>query len=234
MGSAVSFTTCADLDRENKHGPSYSEITITDNARAHNGDVYNIRNFYSSWSDAPREGQQGATWNPVRALGKSKRNLDALEDKPCREDNPFLAMAISQLGEFSTSLQHQKQDEAVQRILSCIRVIFDVIEVSRTASWEAHSQQELTNLQNGSLITNRVGNNSVDQRKIPEQVTKVTRNSSLLIFDRLRITLDTTIWGALDDHGRTVTESFSALRLTPLELAYASHIAAFFGESTLR
>lgn len=137
MGSAVSFTTCADLDREDKHGPSYPEITITDNARAHNGDVYNIRSFYSSWSDAPREGQQGVTWNPIRALGKRKRNLDVLEDKPCRGGNPFLAMALSQLDKFSMSLQHQKHGEAAQRVMSWIRVIVDAIKASDTASKHA-------------------------------------------------------------------------------------------------
>ena len=43
MGSSTSSTARADLDRE---GRRYSKITITGDARANNGDVYNIRNFY--------------------------------------------------------------------------------------------------------------------------------------------------------------------------------------------
>ena len=106
MGSSISSTARADVDR-GRYGHSYSEMRITGNARAHNGDVYNIRNFYSPWPDAlSRESQQGATWNSVRALGKRKRNLDVLEDKPCHGGKPFLAMALSQLGVFSMSLQH--------------------------------------------------------------------------------------------------------------------------------
>jgi hypothetical protein len=129
-------------------------------------------------------------------------------------------------------LRHQKQDEAAQRVLSWIRVIVNAIEVSGTASRGAHTQEELAKLQNGLLFTNRVGINSVGHRKIPEQVTKMTRKSSLLIFDRWKIALDTTIWEALDEHAREVTESFSALRLTPPDLASASPVAAFFGERT--
>jgi len=49
MGSAVSSTDRANVVRR---GYSYSKITVTDNARAHNSDVYNIRNFYGSWPDA--------------------------------------------------------------------------------------------------------------------------------------------------------------------------------------
>ena len=106
MGSSISSTARADVDR-GRYGHSYSEMRITGNARAHNGDVYNIRNFYSPWPDAlSRESQQGATWNSVRALGKRKRNLDVLEDKPCHGGKPFLAMALSQLGVFSMSLHH--------------------------------------------------------------------------------------------------------------------------------
>jgi hypothetical protein len=172
------------------------------------------------------------TWNPVGALGKSKRNLDVFEDKPCRGGNPFLAMALSQLGEFSTSLQHQKQGEAAQRVLSWIRVIVDAIEASDTASPGAHTQEELVNMQNGLVLTKRIKINSADRRKIPEQVIQATRKSSLIVLEQWKIALDTTSWEALDEHGRDVTESFSALRLTPLDLASASPIAAFFGERT--
>jgi hypothetical protein len=117
-------------------------------------------------------------------------------------------MAINQLGESSTSLQHQKQDEAAQRVLSWVRVIVDGIEISGTASREVHSREELVNLKNGLLITNCVGINSVDQRKIPEQVTKVTRRCSLIIFERWKITLNTTTWELLDEHAREMTASF--------------------------
>jgi hypothetical protein len=186
MGSAVSSTTRADLhDTEGRRGHSYSKITVTGNARAHNGDVYNIRNFYGAWPDAlSRQSQQGATWNPVTALVKRKRSVCDFGDEPSRGGNPFLTLAISQLGEFSTSLRHQKQDEAAQRVASWIRVIVDAIEVGGTVSRKAHTQEELAKLQIGLLLTKRVGINSVDRRKIPEQVTKVTRKSSLTIFDR--------------------------------------------------
>jgi len=233
MGSAVSSTTRADLDTEGRRGHSYSEITITGNARAHNGDVYNIRNFYGAWPDAiSPQSQRGAAWNPVRTLEKRKRTTSDTEDSPCRGDNPFLMLAISQLGEFSTSLRHQKQDEAAQRVASWIRVIVDAIEAGGTASRSAHTQEELAKLQIGLLLTNRVGINSVDQRKIPEQVTKVTRKSSLIIFEKWKIVLDTTSWKALDEHAREAAGSFSALRLEPLNLSSASPVTAFFGERT--
>ena len=233
MGSSVSSTTHTNADGESGRGHSYTDIVVTDNARVHNGDVYNIRNFYGAWPDAvSRESQQGAISHSGSGLVKRKRSTCDLGDKPSRGDNPFLTLAISQLGEFSTSLQHQKQNEAARRVVSWIRVIVNAIETNGTASTGAHTEEELTKMHNGLLLTNCVGINSVGQRNMPEQVVRATRRSSLIIFEKWKIALDTTIWEALDEHAREVTGSFSALRLTPLDLASASPIAAFFGERT--
>ena len=87
-------------------------------------------------------------------------------------------------------------------------------------------------MHDGLLLTDRVGINSVGQRNLPEQVVRATRRSSLIIFEKWKIALDTTSWEALDEHAREVTGSFSTLRLTPMDLASASPIAAFFGERT--
>lgn len=233
MGSAVSSTTHANADGHSGRGHSYTDIVITDNARVHNGDVYNIRNFYGAWPDAlSRESQRGATSNSGSGLMKRKRSTCDLGDKSYRGDNPFLALAITQLGEFSTSLQHQKQDEAAQKVVSWIRVIVDAIETNGTASPGGHTKEELAKMHNGLLLTNRVCINSAGQRNMPEQVIRATRRSSLIIFEKWKIALDTTSWEALDKHAREVSGSFSVLRLTPLDLASVSPIAAFFGERT--
>lgn len=106
MGSAVSSTTHANVDGQSERGHSYTDIVVTDNARVHNGNVYNIRNFYGAWPDAvSRESQRGATSSPARALVKRKRSVCDLGDKPARGDNPFLTLAINQLSEFSTALR---------------------------------------------------------------------------------------------------------------------------------
>ena len=233
MGSGVSSPARAHVERETGRGHSYSKVTVTGNARAHNGDVYNIRNFYGSWPDAlSHESLQGATWNPVRSPGKRKRDASDFEDKSCSGENPFLTIAIGQLSEFSTSLRHQKQDEAAQRVLSWIRVILDAIEASDTVPGKEHTEEDLAKMQQGILLTNRVGINSVDRRKLPEQVVRATRKSSLILLEKWEISLDTTTWKFLDEHAREVTGSLSALRLTPLNMASASPIAAFFGERT--
>jgi len=233
MGSAVSSTSHANVDGESGRGHSYTDIVITDNARVHNGDVYNIRKFYGAWPDAlSRESQRGATSNSGSGLVKRKCSTFDLGDKPSRGDNPFLTLAINQLGEFSTSLQHQKQNEAARRVVSWIRVIVDAIETSGTTSRRSHTTEELAKMHDGLLLTDRVGINSVGQRNLPEQVVRATRRSSLIIFEKWKIALDTTSWEALDEHAREVTGSFSTLRLTPMDLASASPIAAFFGERT--
>ena len=233
MGIGVSSPARAHVERETGRGHSYSKVTVTGNARAHNGDVYNIRNFYGSWPDAlSHESLQGAIWNSGRVSEKRKRNSSDFEDKPCRGGNPFLMMAISQLSEFSTSLRHQKQDEAAQRVVSWIHVILNAIEASDMVSRREHTQGELARMQQGILLTNRVGINTIDQHKLPEQVVRATRKSSLILFEKWKISLNTTTWKALDEHAREVTGSLSALRLTPLDQASASPIAAFFGERT--
>jgi hypothetical protein len=143
-----------------------------------------------------------------------------------------LTLAISHLSEFSASLQHQKQDDAAQKIVSWLRVILDAIEVSDTPDRRTHTQQELAKMQHGLVLTNRVEINSIHQRKIPEQVVKIRRKSSRIIFDKWKIAPDTTSWVALDENSRDVTGSFSALRLEPLDMTSASPVAAFFGERT--
>lgn len=163
---------------------------------------------------------------------KHKRPTCDLGDKPPRGDNPFLTLAINQLGDFSTSLRHQKQDEAAQRVISWIRVIVDAVGASDKASRRSHTTEDVARMNNGLLLTNRVGINSVGQRRMPEQVIRATRKSSLIVFEKWKITPDTTSWAALDKHACEVTGSFSALRLTPLHLGSASPIAAFFGERT--
>ena len=127
---------------------------------------------------------------------------------------------------------HQKQDEAAQRVVSWIRVIVSAVGASDSASRGSHTTEEMAKIYNGLLLTSRVGINSVSHRNIPEQVIRATRRSSLIIFEQWKVALDTTSWEALDEHAREVTGSFSALRLTPLDLASASPIAAFFGERT--
>lgn len=163
---------------------------------------------------------------------KRKRSASDFEDKPGQGGNPFLTTAISQLGEFSTSMQHQKQDEAARKVVSWIRVVVDAIEANGTASLGTHTKEEIARMQNGLLLTNRVGINTIDQRRIPEQVIRLTRKSSLVIIEQWKVTLNTTCWEAVDEHGREARESFTALRLTPLDLVSASPIAAFFGERT--
>ena len=87
-------------------------------------------------------------------------------------------------------------------------------------------------MRNGLLLTNRVGIDSIGQRNMPEQVIKATRRSSLIIFEKWKLALDTTSWEALDEHAREVSGSFSALRLSPLEFYNkwrgAKHIAVCF------
>ena len=118
MGSAFSSTAHANVDGESARGHSYIDIVITDNARVHNGDVYNIRNFYGAWPVALSwESQNEVVSNPGSGLVKRKRSTCDLGNKPSRGDNPFLTLAINQLGEFSTSLQHQKQNEAARRVV---------------------------------------------------------------------------------------------------------------------
>lgn len=233
MGSSVSTTARTSADRESGRGHSYTDIVVTGNARVQNGDVYNVRNFYGPWPNAlSRECRQRATLDYPSALSKRRRATSDLEDHPFRGGNPLLTKAISQLGEFSTSLRHQKQDEAAQRAVSWIRVILDAIEIGCVGSERAHTLKELAKMQHGLLVTNRVVINSVDQCNIPEQVIRSRRKSSLIVLENWKIALDTISWEALDEQAREVTGSRSALRLEPLDLSSASPVAAFFGERT--
>lgn len=237
MGSSISSNTTANEHEETQHerGHSYSNIVISGNSQVHNGNVLNVSNFYGQWPDAlPRNIWNGGTCNLSGTSTKRKRSVDDddVGHRTPGEGNPFLDMAIDHLSEFSTSLQHQKQDAGAQKILSWIGVILEAVESSCAASKTPHTAEEVARIQNGLLLTNRVGINLAGRRKLPEQVIGTKRKSSHVVFDKWKIALDTLSCKALDEHGRDVTECFSALRLEPLDFTSASPLAAFFGERT--
>lgn len=68
----------------------------------------------------------------------------------------------------------------------------DAIVTNATASTGAHTEEELAKMHNGLLLTNRIGINSVGQRDLPEQVIRAIRKSSLIVFEKWKIALDTT------------------------------------------
>lgn len=236
MGQSLSHNTHTIETEETRYQNSYSNIVSSGNSRVHNGNVYNVRNFYGHWPDSLpqgiRLGQYGAISNPMRTSTKRRRSICDAEDRPSREGNPFLEMAISQLGEFSMSLRHQKQDEAAQKIVSWVRVILEAIESDGASLQNEHTENELARMQNGLLLTNSVGINSTIDRRLPEQVIKSKRKCSIVVLGGWKIFLDTKKWEALNKHGDKVSGSFSALHLEPLDFASASPIAAFFGERT--
>lgn len=87
-------------------------------------------------------------------------------------------------------------------MVSWIPVIVDAIETKGTYFPGGHTKEELAKMHNGLLLINRVGMNSVGRRNMPEQVIRATRRSSLIIFEKWKIALDTTSWEALDEHAR--------------------------------
>ncbi|KAM0722308.1 hypothetical protein Q7P37_001749 [Cladosporium fusiforme] len=233
MDHSTSYTTRTIEKEETRHQYSFSNIVNTGSSRVHVGNVLNIRNYHGPWPDSlPREIQNETVREHARLSGKRRRSVCDDETRPSRGGNPYLDMAISELGEFSMSLKHQKQDKAAQKIVSWIRVILEAIENNCAASQISHREYELERMQNGLLLTNCVGINAVSPRKIPGQFIKRKRNTSFVVFGKWKIVLDTLSWKALDEHERSVTGSFSALRLEPSDSTSASPVAAFFGERT--
>jgi hypothetical protein len=141
-------------------------------------------------------------------------------------------MAIDHLSDLSTSLRHQKQGEAAQRVVSWISEVLDAIGASGEISRGTHTKEELARLQHGLLLTNRVEINSMNKRRIPEQVIRAKRKFSLVILENWQVALNTTSWEALEEHAQEVKGTFFTLRLTPMEVEFASPVAAFFGERT--
>lgn len=236
MGQSLSHNAHTIETEETRYQNSYSNIVSSGNSRVHNGNVYNIRNFCGHWPNSlPKNIQpnhHGAICNTARASTKRRRSICDADDRPSREGNPFLDMAINQLGEFSTSLKHQKQDEAAQKIVSWIRIILEAIESNGASLQNEHTETELARMQNGLLLTNSVDINSKIDRRLPEQVVKTRRKCSMVIMGGWKIFLDTKKWEVFDKHGDKVSRSFSALHLEPLDFASSSPIAAFFGERT--
>lgn len=235
MDSTTSITY-THVEREIGHGQhNYNHMEISGNAQNHNGNVYNVSHFYGQLPDSlPRNiqlSQNGALRNPTRPPRKRKRSACEGGDRRIRKGNPFLVKAISHLGELSTSIRGQKHNEAAEKLVSRIRKVLKAIYSNGEALQSEHTKNELKRMRGGLLLTNSVGINSKIDRRLPEQVIEAKRKCNMVILDIWKIFLETRKWEALDEQGRKISGSFSALHLEPLDFTSASPIAAFFGET---
>lgn len=234
MDSTTSITY-THVEEEIGHGQHiYPHMEISGNARVQNGNIY-IREFHGPLPDSLPSNIQlnrnGALENTTRPPRKRKRSVCEGGDRRIRKGNPFLVKAISHLGELSTSIRGHKHNEAAEKIVSRILTILKAIDSNGDSLQSGHTKKELARMRKGLTLTNSVGINSMVDRRLPEQVIEAKRKCSMVALNRWDIFLDTKMWEALDEHGRKISGSFSALHLEPLDFTSASPIAAFFGET---
>lgn len=235
MDSNTSITY-THIEEEIGHGQHiYPHMVISGEARVQNGNVYNVSKFYGPWPDSLPSNIQlnrnGALENTMRPSRKRKRSVCEGGDRRLRKGNPYLAKAISHLGELSTSIGGQKHNEAAEKLVSRIRRVLKAIYSNGEAMQSEHTKNELKRMRGGLLLTNSVGINSTVDRRLPKRIIQAKRKCSMVILDGWKMFLDTKTWEALDEHSRKISGAFSALHLEPLDFASASPIAAFFGET---
>ncbi|KAM0717651.1 hypothetical protein Q7P37_007503 [Cladosporium fusiforme] len=242
MGNNISYLVNAVVDERSRRGHSFSQITVSDQARVHNGDTYEIRNFYSASIPLPETLPSGSTCtlNPEEKALVRKRKRASDDDEgdmmSSRRERSQLDMAISHLGELAFSMKNQKQDDDAQRVIQWIRVLLDAIENGDLESSSQHTGDELAVLQKNLLRADHVMVNSTPsaRRRASSQVMKTTRKCSILKLGSCQIRLDTTTCKWLDGGGRDVVDSSSSLRLDSLSSRSGKglSVAALFGEKT--
>lgn len=244
MGGRLSTPSLADRDREREQangGRSYSGFLISDHARVHNGDHYTIQNYYLRSVPSPDFVLQEACLSSYAesALASRKRKrLEAasFDGVPRQNANHHLHLAAGQLGEFSLSLQHQKQDQDAQRVARWVRILLDAVETNGSSIKLEHKEGELASLRDGLVFVNRVSVNSplVKQRLATLPLVKKNRRTSIVSVGGLQIHLDTLTCTSLDALGEKILQTTSMLQVAPTApLSIGTpDFAVIFGEKT--
>ena len=237
MGGRLSTPSHTERDQgpgQANGGRSYSGFLISDHARVHNGDQYIVQNYYSSSVPSPDTFSHDiSSAASVLESRKRKRLEDGNHDGVRLDANRNLHSAANQLGEFSLSLQHSKQDQDAQRVARWIMIVLDAIETEVGRTMLEHTGAELTSMRDGLAFINRVCINSLPKKQ-RAALLKRKRKTSAVLVGGLQIFLDTLTWTSLDEMGEHTIETMSTLRVVSAAKTSAggSNFAVLFGERT--
>lgn len=244
MGGRLSTPSHADRDREREQangGRSYSGFLISDHARVHNGDQYTIQNYFSRSVPSPdfvlQESRPSSYAESALASRKRKRlETASYVELPRQNANHNLHLAAGQLGEFSLSLQHQKQDQDAQRVARWIRILLDAMEANGSCATLEHEEGELASLRDGLVFVDRVSVNSplIKQRLATLPLVRKKRRTSIVTVGGLQIHLDTLTSTSLDALGENIIQTTSVLQVAPTAPfpTGTPNFAVIFGERT--
>lgn len=237
--SSLGGSSAANAIKSRKNDHTYTSIVTRDNARAQYGDSITVQNYHTSISLWPRLLPTNDEIPPSEELriSKRKRVRETGMERPCREGQNPVGMAINHLRQLYHNVRYLERDEDAQRLVRWLRVLIGLSADEDANSRLEHSLDGLEGLQHGLLLANRVKVNSasVSRRTMPTHVLEVKRKSSVVTIGSWELRLDTTVCESVDSAGRDVSESFSSLGLRPIARSSVglSSVAAFFGERTL-
>lgn len=232
------------LDREpdnaRQTGHGYSGIVIQDDAKAHLGNtIYHnavvhvaCEHFRSSSSTqlTSETTAQISTAATHRSSMKRKRYELNVEEVPRQNQQHALGKALERLGEFSTSIQHQKLDKDARKVARHVRTLVDAIRTDGSSS--EHTKKEWKMFKNSVTVAECVVINAVSPRTARTNVVKIDRKKDVIRFGPWQISLTTLIFHLRDALGRERTETDSTIRIEPSSLRVGPSIAVVVGERT--
>lgn len=161
---------------------------------------------------------------------KRKRFELDVEEVPRQKQQHALAKALERLGEFSTSIQHQKLDKDARKVARHLRTLLDAIRTDDPSS--EHTKKEWKMFKNSVTVAECVVINAVSPRTARTNVVKIDRKKDVIKFGQWRISLATVVFHLRDALGREVTETESTIRVEPSSHHIGPSIAMFVGERT--
>jgi hypothetical protein len=217
---------------------TYSHMTASGNSRVHNGNAY-----YVTYNCCPGHGlplqihddtrQQPAIEDLARSSQKRKRSVEDVEnDMQDGRQRLTLAAALESLGQYSKSMQQQRDGKEGSEIATQLTVILETLGQGRPDSDVSRGlDDQVERLLDQLRRTKRVKINAPPPRSQLSRLHKANHKVVHVRFGQWQISLLTKELTSRMVDGQVDTEIYSSLHVQHAFNSRGPPIAAYFGES---
>jgi hypothetical protein len=216
---------------------TYSHINASDNSRVHCGNAYYVTYNCHAGNALPLPIHDDACQQPaVHALArpsqKRKRSAEDVEnDTQDSRQRLTLAAALESLGQYSKSMQQQRDGKEGSEIAAQLTVILDRLEQERSDSVISQGlDDQVQRLLDQLRQTKRVKINAPPPRSQLLRLHKANHKVAHVKLGQWQISLVTKELTSRMANGQVDTEIYSALHVQHAFSSRGPPIAAYFGE----
>jgi hypothetical protein len=220
-------------------GHSYHNSFVSDNGRAHFGDVYTGTVNYYLTPSVEHEPLYATIAAPLlldqakRTNRKRKRTVDEHGVEPHESQQDSLDIVLGKLQKLAALVETPLRDTPASKVAGRIGAILDALRTSGFGCpLHKHSGDEWNTLQGRLTKSTQVTVNSSPPVLGHEHSVRVERKQDVLRYGGWEISLTTTATRSPGNSGHATDQCMSVLRLEPQCVHVGSPLVGFFGVRT--